>query len=229
MPNRMPGPLRIALVAVLAMLPFVVWPQIDLAVSDLFFAKGWMESPLSEAIRFALWRLSGVVLLAAFVLWLLAVVRKRPALRGTARLWGLIVLIYALGPGLLVDTLLKRHWGRARPADVAEFGGNLTFSPPWWPSDQCLSNCSFVSGEVSGATATAIALLLVAGLWRDRLSPLAARAITVLAAALPLVTALQRLSTGRHFLSDTIFAMLFTLLVASLLHLLLFRRKSLGN
>ena len=66
--------------------------------------------------------------------------------------------------------------------DDVIFGGNLTFSPPWWPSDQCLSNCSFVSGEVSGATATAIALLLVAGLWRDRLSPLAARAITVLEA-----------------------------------------------
>ncbi|MBC2836948.1 phosphatase PAP2 family protein [Paragemmobacter straminiformis] len=225
----MPNPLRVALLAILAMLPFVIFPRLDLAVSDLFFAKGWMDSPASEGIRFALWRLSGVVLLAAFVLWLLALVRKRAILRGPARLWGLIVLTYALGPGLLVDTLLKRHWGRARPADVAEFGGSLTYSPPWWPSDQCLSNCSFVSGEVSGATATAIALLLVLGLWRDRLSPLALRVLAVLAAALPLVTALQRLSTGRHFLSDTLFAMLFTLLLASLLHRALIRRKPLGN
>lgn len=226
MPNDLPAPIRVLIVAALAMLPFVVWPGLDLAVSGLFHHKDWMGSPVSEALRFALWRLSGLVLFAAFVLWLVALVKKRDILRAPARFWGMIVLLYALGPGLLVDTILKRHWGRARPADVTEFGGSLTFTPPWWPSDQCLSNCSFVSGEVAGSTATAIAILLILGLWRDRLSPLAVRSVAAVAVLLPVISAVQRMTSGRHFLSDTLFAALFTLLIASLLHLVLIRRKS---
>lgn len=223
----LPAPLTVALASALAMLPFVAYPAIDQAVAGLFFdGKGWMGGPASDLLRFALWRFSALVLFAAFVLWLVALFRKRPAFHGSARVWGLIVLTYALGPGLMADTLLKRFWGRARPADVADFGGASHFTPPWLPTDQCLSNCSFVSGEVSGATATAIALIVILGLWRDRLSPLAYRAMAAFALALPLVSALQRMSSGRHFLSDVIFAALFTLLVASLLRVILFGRKS---
>lgn len=226
MPSDLPSPQRILIVAVVAMLPFIVWPGLDLAVSGLFHDKVWMGNALTEAFRMALWRLSGLVLFAAFVLWLLALAKRREILRGSARFWGVIVLTFTLGPGLLVDTILKRHWGRARPADVTDFGGDLKFTPPWWPSDQCLSNCSFVSGEVAGSTATAVAILLVLGLWRDRLSSFTLRSLGIFAVLLPLASAIQRMTAGRHFLSDTIFAMLFTLLVASLLHLVLIRRKS---
>lgn len=223
----LPAPLTVAVASALAMLPFVAYPAIDEAVAGLFFdGKGWMGGPASEMLRFALWRFSALVLFAAFVLWLVARFRKRPACNGSARVWGLIVLTYALGPGLMADGLLKRFWGRARPADVTGFGGAADFTPPWLPTDQCLSNCSFVSGEVSGATATAIALVIALGLWRDRLSPLAYRLLAAAALAIPLLSALQRMSSGRHFLSDVIFAALFTLLVASLLRHVMFGRKS---
>src|SRR5690606_23635728 len=33
----------------------------------------------------------------------------------------------ALGPGLIVNALLKDHWGRPRPVQVADFGGAETF------------------------------------------------------------------------------------------------------
>lgn len=227
MRNDLPAPWTVALASVLAMVPFVLAPSIDTVVAGLFFdGKVWMGGPLSDALRSALWRLSGVVLFASFVLWLVALLRKALAFGGSARFWGLIVLVYTLGPGLMADGLLKRFWGRARPADVTGFGGAMDFTPPWMPADQCLSNCSFVSGEVSGSTATAIALLLVLGLWRARLSPLAYRLLAAAALALPLVSALQRMATGRHFLSDVVFAMLFTLLVASILRVALFGRKA---
>lgn len=228
MRNDLPAPLTVALASGFAMLPFVLVPGIDTVVSGLFFdGKAWMGGPPLDVLRFALWRLSGAVLLLSFVLWVLVLVRKLPVFGGSARLWGLIVLLYALGPGLMADGLLKRFWGRARPADVTDFGGAFDFTPPWMPSDQCLSNCSFVSGEVSGATATAIALLLVLSLWRARLSPAVYRLLVAVALAVPLLSALQRMATGRHFLSDVIFAMLFTLLVASLLRVALFRRQAL--
>lgn len=223
----LPRPQWLLLACLLAMLPFAGFPVIDTWVSALFFdGKAWLGGPASETLRFALWRLSGLVLFAAFVLWIMALVRRRAVLRGTARVWGFVVLTYALGPGLMADTLLKRFWGRARPADVAEFGGSLRFTPPWQPTDQCLSNCSFVSGEVSGATATAIGLMVLIGLWRDRLGPLQARVLAGIALALPLVSAAQRITSGRHFLSDAVFAVLFTLLVASLLRAALFGRQS---
>lgn len=213
--------------SVAAMVPFALLPAIDPVISALFYnGKDWATGVASETLRFALWRFSGLVLFAAFVLWLATLYRKGPVWRGSSRLWAMIVLTYALGPGLMADTLLKRFWGRARPADVAEFGGAAQFTPPWLPSHQCLSNCSFVSGEVSGATATAVALTVVLGLWRDRLTAVQARVLGILALSLPLISALQRISSGRHFLSDTVFAILFTLLVASLLRLALFGRSA---
>ena len=64
------------------------------------------------------------------------------------------------------------------------FGGQAEFTPPWWPTDQCVSNCSFVSGEVSGTTAAAIGLIIALGLWRDRLSPAVYRLLVAAALAL---------------------------------------------
>lgn len=223
----LPAPLTVALASVLAMLPFVAYPAIDPLVAGLFYDGHWWKDGLaSDLLRFTLWRFSALVLFAAFVLWVVALIRKRPALGGSPRVWALIVLTYALGPGIMADGVLKRFWGRARPADVADFGGASLFTPPWLPADQCLSNCSFVSGEVSGATATAIALIVILGLWRGHLSLATYRLLTAAALALPLLSALQRMTTGRHFLSDVIFAALFTLLVASLLRVVLFGRKT---
>jgi membrane-associated PAP2 superfamily phosphatase len=46
------------------------------------------------------------------------------------------------------------------------------------------------------------------------LAPLVLKAVVVLALLLPFASALQRISAGRHFLSDTVLTMLFTLLLA---------------
>ena len=223
----LPAPLAVALASTMVMLPFVLVPSLDIFVSGLFFdGRGWMGGALSETFRFIFWRLSGLVLFSAFVFWVASLVRKRSTFGGSARFWGLIVLVYVLGPGLVADGLLKRFWGRARPADVTDFGGTLNFTPPWMPSDQCLFNCSFVSGEVSGSTATAISLLLVLELWRMRVTPFVYSLLALLSLALPLMSALQRMASGRHFLSDVIFAALSVLFAASLLRVLLFGRDS---
>ncbi len=48
---------------------------------------------------------------------------KRPCL--------VIVLTVALGPGLLVNGLLKNYWGRPRPSEVATLGGRWNYQPVW--------------------------------------------------------------------------------------------------
>src|SRR5690606_18059807 len=146
----------------------------------------------------------------------------RPLLGVDAREAGFIFLLYLLGPILLVNGVLKTYWGRARPVDVAEFGGAATFTPPWLPADQCVANCSFVSGEGSAATALLLAFVVLApDAWR--LFPRRAFALYALAGlVLPATGLALRIMTGRHFLSDTIFAVLLVLSLAlGLLRLLL--------
>ena len=114
-------------------------------------------------------------------------------------------LSLALGPGLLVNTMLKDHSHRPRPAQVQQFGGLEAFRPFYRFDGACLRNCSFVSGEGSTAFWTVAPALLV---------PLAYRAPAVAAALLfGAMTGLLRMAFGGHFLSDTVFGALLTWLV----------------
>jgi lipid A 4'-phosphatase len=100
----------------------------------------------------------------------------------------------AIGPGLLVETLLKPYWGRARPKDISLFGGSANYVPPFVISDECAKNCSFVSGHAAIAFwLTAYAFLLPTA-WRKS----AFRAAIVFGVAVGLV----RIAQGAHFASD---------------------------
>ena len=54
-----------------------------------------------------------------------------------------------IGLIFIVNFGLKGLWGRARPNDVLDFGGTNNFTPWYQISDQCINNCSFVSGDSS--------------------------------------------------------------------------------
>lgn len=202
---------------------FGVWPELDLQVTAQFHnsAHGFStaDSGWPNQMRLAVWRVSELVLVASIGALVYGLVRRRDILGLPRRVWVFILALYTLGPGILVDIVLKPAWGRARPANVTEFGGTLNFTPPTQIADECARNCSFVSGEVSGAVALAVALFLVLGHFRDRLTATVFRILAVLILAVPVLIALQRIAAGRHFLSDAIFAALFTLLVAVILDL----------
>jgi lipid A 4'-phosphatase len=233
----MTDPLRAAVVLTIvtlaAFVVFAVWPGIDIAVSAAFYdpsAGAWSAtSPAAEAVRMTMWRLSQVVALTALGALILSAWRRRAVLHIPLRDWALIVLLYVLVPGLLTDTLLKRFWGRARPVKITEFDGTLTFTAPHEISDQCLRNCSFVSGEVTGTTATAVALTIILLHWRDALPRAWFGPLGLVIWTLPLLVGVQRVASGGHFLSDAIFSVLFVLLAASVLRLVLTGRRSAGG
>lgn len=120
---------------------------------------------------------------------------------------GLLMLAasLALGPGLLVNTLLKDHSHRPRPVQVTQFGGPFAFRPFYRFDGDCQRNCSFVSGEGSLSTWTLAPALLAPPPYR----------IVAVTAALVLATAtsLLRMAFGGHFASDSLLAALFTWLV----------------
>lgn len=41
-----------------------------------------------------------------------------------------VLLVIALGPGLVVNLIVKDHWGRPRPVHVKEYGGKYDYVPP---------------------------------------------------------------------------------------------------
>jgi lipid A 4'-phosphatase len=127
----------------------------------------------------------------------------------------LMIVTLALAPGILANLILKPHWGRPRPVDITEFGGDLQFVPWWDPRGTCPENCSFVAGEPSGAFWTLAPAALVPPTWR---APAYAAALAF-GAGMGLV----RMIEGGHFFTDVVFSGLFTFLIIWLVHGLLYR------
>ncbi len=203
---------------------FVVWPALDLKVTAWFYKDA--AFPLAqngpiESFRLFLWDASLVILAVFLLMTLASALLRRPLLGLPLKAWAYGLAIYLLGPGILVNGILKAYWGRARPFSVTEFGGDRLFSRAYAISDQCAANCSFVSGEVAGTAAMSIGLWLILSVWRKKLPKAIHTALAALILALPFVVGVQRVAAGNHFASDAVLAGLFVALIAALLHPLL--------
>lgn len=122
-----------------------------------------------------------------------------------------LVLSVALGPGVLVNGLLKPYWGRPRPRHIVKFGGTQHFRS-WWRPGGPSSGKSFPSGHaamgyvlLSGAT-----LVACRRVWLRR------QAVTG-ALGYGTLMGLTRIVQGGHFLSDVACSgLLMTLLIMGL-------------
>lgn len=196
---------RFGIAALLVAAVFLALPQIDPLASSLFGTVGGFpirRVPALIAVRDALIGLTDggmLVVLAAMIAGL-----TWPSCRVVrTRILAFALACYALGPGLLVNGVLKSHSGRARPWNVDLFGGDALFTPVLHPADQCRIHCSFVSGEASTLATIATILFLVA----VPLLPTRRRLPASLAiAALATGGSLLRVAFGAHFLSDVVFA-----------------------
>lgn len=213
------------LIVILAQAGFAAFPGIDLAVSRLFtdgqglFWATLGPWPLVNAVIKKVMEVAAVLLVAGVMLG--SVTRR---LRGAdLRCWAFAALNLVIAPGVIVNLVLKSHLGRARPAYVAEFGGTSAFTPPFQVADQCLTNCSFTSGEV--ALAASLGICAVVMLW-PRLSLPGRFGAVVLALAGILLVATLRISLGRHFLSDAVFSVVVSAAVAMMLYRLLDLRRA---
>ncbi len=201
------------LATALAQAAFASLPQIDLWVSGLFYDPehgfALRENALLREFRYALIWAVWVVGIPAF--WLAIVSRwGRGPYRIGPRPWTYAAAGLILGPGLLVNGIFKSLWGRARPADVTEFGGAHDFSPPFQIVGECARNCSFTSGEAASITALVLVALVLG--W-PRTSHLQRLALAAVLAPIALAGSALRVVTGRHFLSDVLFSALFCMLI----------------
>ncbi len=99
---------------------------------------------------------------------------------------------------IVVNLLLKNYWGRARPNDIVEFGGNELFTPWYKISEGCLSNCSFVSGDASVGFGMIILYFITKKAFFLKISMLCGLSLGII-----------RIIAGGHFMSDILFAAIF--------------------
>jgi lipid A 4'-phosphatase len=210
-------------VAVIAGAVFLAVPEIDLAVARAFYAQGsgfvarrlgWVEA-LRQAFVLLYF---GTIALCLAGLLLTLLWRRQQWLQLGSRQWLFLAACLAAGPGLVANLVFKDHWGRARPNQVAEFGGTKAFTPPLRIAKECGRNCSFVSGEASSTYVTLYAAAVLLPQWSV--------ALIVAGTLGGLATGLIRMAQGAHFLSDVIFAGVFMALTVLLVRRLLLLRQS---
>lgn len=191
------------LIALIIFAPFST--AIDLHVSDYFYREGRFSDSAFVTFVYKYGELPGLLLGGGATL-LLGLSYFVQRLRRWRQALAAITIAFIIGPGLIVNLGFKEHWGRPRPRQIGEFGGNQAYRPfykpaPSWNED---SFKSFPSGHVSmGALFLCLCLVGIreknlaiawTGLWLG----------VVLIACL----AYARIATGGHFVSDAVGAVI---------------------
>jgi membrane-associated PAP2 superfamily phosphatase len=208
------------LVVVAASLFFLAFPGVDLWFSELFYrSHGGFWLRRNDLLAFV--RGTNDILIGLVVVALLASAAVKIARPGRPSPVPPNVAVFlfstlVIGPLLIVNVILKDHWGRPRPVQVDAFGGDAPYVAVWRITDWCDSNCSFVSGEASSAMwLVAVALVLP----RSVRVPAVATAATY-----ALLLSLNRIAFGGHFLSDVLISFALTLLVIAVVHRVVLER-----
>ena len=186
-------------------------PQADLAITGFFYTDGEGFLQHGAAWERFFYRSVPVVLIllytGALLLWIYNRFMHRNLLAFNGKKLLYMLLVAGIGSGLLVNALLKDHWGRARPAQTVLFGGDKMFTPPFVISDQ--GGKSFSSGHTSGAFAL-LALVFLAHRRR--------KAIAMAVIAYGAAVSLARIAAGGHFFSDVMVSVFIMYIVSAVLY-----------
>ena len=176
----------------------------DLAICRVFYGSDEARWPLLHAgpLQF-LYRFGTIPA------WLVGVGGLAVWLRGLRRNSSLAkeglfcALMLVIGPGLLVNTVLKPHWHRPRPNQIVDFGGSRDFVPVLnvgQPTDSDFYR-SFPCGHASMGF-----YLMVPAFALRRRKPTWAVAFVCVGLLAGLLIGVTRIAQGRHFPSDVIWS-----------------------
>ena len=192
---------------------FFLFPNLDITVSGLFFGQdgSFIASETDWFIYLIRKMIMPPLVLLIFFIPLAAIFKqikyKEKILDIPVRDWTYLFTCLILGTGVAVNSIFKNFWGRARPNDTMQFGGDEPFTIPWLNVNYCDTNCSFVSGDVSFITLSlAILLIFNKTSWN-----------TYAFISIGLIS-LLRIMEGDHFLSDTIMSFIITFVIIRVLY-----------
>ena len=191
---------------------FFLFPNLDIHFSKLFFYE---EKFISEKhifiknLRSFLKDFMIVISVFSLLLIVAGILFKKKKVFFFKSRTKLILLGFIVGPvigcGLIANFYFKDNWGRARPINIQEFGGDKIYAKPFIISDQCKKNCSWIGGEASAAFSFITGTIILK-------NPI----YLVINLIFGIVVSLCRIAMGGHFLSDNIFAMIFMIYLAIL-------------
>jgi membrane-associated phospholipid phosphatase len=204
------------------LLRFKLAPDLDLAVSYWFFDEAACAAngspnglscagftlggvPVFGFIREALHPVPATLGVIALVILAAEVWMGRRWRNAGVRLKAVLVTTLVVGPGLIVNGVLKAHWGRPRPWMTEDFGGWLSFVEAGTKTNLCAANCSFVSGEAAAA-GWLMCLALLLAVHRYVWSAFAVGAVSIVMAGL-------RVAFGAHYLSDAVLGYTMTIAI----------------
>ena len=197
---------------------FTLFPKFDIFFSNFFFFEGKFISDKYVFIRSLRSFLKDLMIVISIASLLIIMVnfffknKKKTILKFRTKL---ILIGFIVGPvigcGLIANFYFKDNWGRARPINIQEFGGEKIYTQPFIISDQCERNCSWISGEASAAFSFITGTIILK-------SPI----FFLLNIIFGIIVSFCRIAMGGHFLSDNIFAMIFMIYLAILYKYLVF-------
>jgi len=189
------SPLYIWLAFVVSSIFFIFFSQIDIDFSSLFYKNGfYLRGSLYESFFYkSVPIVISTLAIGSITLFLYNTISNKNILGIDKKTILYIILVLSLAPGLIVNATLKENWGRARPMDIVQFGGNKEFTPAFILSNQ--GGNSFSSGHGSAA----FSLLGFALLARSR-----KKLWITLALSYGVAVSFARIIGGGHFLSDNL-------------------------
>jgi lipid A 4'-phosphatase len=192
---KLPRVLGIVGLFLTSSLLLALFPAVDLRVSGSFLVGRGFAAPswatlLHESVGYFI----GSALSLVVGIYAYNRVARRNVLGVDLKVVAYLFLVLVLGSGIVVNVVLKNGFGRARPRDVVQFGGSKQFTAAFAVAGGCATNCSFSSGDSSGAF---FSLGLALALSRRR-------APILVAAVYGCLVSFSRIATGAHFLSDTV-------------------------
>jgi lipid A 4'-phosphatase len=200
----------------LAITPFT--PYLDLKISHYFFQDGHFNKDPYVTFFYKYGNFPAHLLgFISLFLMIGSFIKKRwKWLQGPALL---LILTLTLGSGVIVNLVLKDHWGRPRPVQSTEFGGPLPFRPFYSPQFHSpLPARSFPCGHCSTGFFF-FALVLLGQRYKCKTLFYFGIAMSLF---LGLSLSYSRIAKGGHYFSDILFSALIMWWTALILNWLIF-------
>lgn len=196
---------------------FINYPHLDIYISSLFYKDGfYLKGSFYELFFYkSVPILIFLLAIGSIFLFFYNTFTHKKILNLDKKTMLYIILVLSLAPGLIVNTTLKEHWGRARPNQIKEFGGDKTFTPAFLLSSE--GGNSFSSGHGAAAFSTFGFALLAKRrrkLW------------IALSLSYGVAVSFARIIGGGHFLSDNVTSFFIVYITTSILYHYIIKKNS---
>lgn len=174
----------------------------DISIQKYFFTleEGWIFKN-AQPWKF-LYHFGNIpaLLLSVSSLILLSISFFKTSLIKYRKIFIFMTIVMALGPGLFINSILKDNWGRPRPRDIIEFGGNYNYEQVL-EIDKDSKGKSFPCGHAS----MGFYLMTLFFIFRKRMNLTAHRALYI-GIVWGCLIGMARIVQGGHFASDVLWA-----------------------